>query len=148
MIDIEAHIKQAMKSKDAAALIAYRSLKAKTLLKLTEAGRPQGKALTEEEFMQVARKEIRERQEANEFFKPDHPTYQENARIIAVLEGHLPQAPSAEQTDVLIRQVMAEVNPQGPKDMGKVMAGLKKANPQVDMAAASARVKALLEAKP
>ena len=50
MIDLDAHLKTAMKAKDPVAVTAYRSLKSKVLLKLSEAGRPQGKELTEEEF--------------------------------------------------------------------------------------------------
>ena len=147
MIDLDAHIKTAMKAKDAVALTAYRSLKTKVLVKLSEAGRPQGKDLTDDEFAVLAKKEVRERQESNEFLKPDHATYQENVKIIAILESHLPKAMGAEDLEAAIQKAIAEVNPAGPKEMGKVMAALKKAGGVIDMAAASARVKALLEAK-
>lgn len=147
MIDIDAHIKSAMKAKDPVAITAYRSLKQKVLMKLTEAGRPQGKDLTEEEFAAAAKREIKERAESNEFLKPDHPTYQENAKIISILEGHLPKGLSPEQMEAAIQKAIAEANPSSPKDMGKVMAALKKAGPGIDMAAASARVRALLEQK-
>jgi uncharacterized protein YqeY len=147
MIDIDAHIKTAMKAKDAVALTAYRSLKTKVLVKLSEAGRPPGKELTEEEFAAAAKKEVRERQESNEFLKPDHATYQENAKIIAILEGHLPKAMGAAELEAAIQKAIAETNPAGPKEIGKVMAALKKAGGAIDMGAASARVKALLEQK-
>jgi len=145
MIDIDAYIKTAMKARDAAALTAYRSLKQKATLKLTEAGRPADKALTEEEFVALTKREIKERSEANSFLKPGHPTYEENARIVAILEGHLPKALSAGELEAAIRQAIADTGAAGPKDLGKVMGALKKAGPGIDMAAASARVKALLE---
>jgi uncharacterized protein len=145
MIDIDAHIKTAMKARDAVALTAYRSLKQKATLKLTEAGRPGDKALTEEEFVALTKREIKERSEANSFLKPGNPTYEENARIVSILETHLPKALGAEQLEAAIRQAIAATGAAGPKDFGKVMGALKKAGPGIDMAAASARVKALLE---
>jgi uncharacterized protein len=147
MIDLDTHIKTAMKAKDTVALTAYRSLKTKVLVKLSEAGRTPGKELTEEEFAAAAKREIKERAEANEFLKPDHATHQENTKIIAILESHLPKGMSAEEMESAIQKAIAETNPAGPKEMGKVMAALKKAGGAIDMGAASARIKALLEAK-
>jgi len=147
MIDIDAYLKNAMKAKDPVAVTAYRSLKSKVLLKLSEAGRPQGKDLTEDEFVALAKREIKERTESNEFLKPGHATYEENARIIAILESHLPKTLGAAEQEALIVKAIAEVGAAGPKDMGKVMGALKKAGAALDMGAASARVKALLEQK-
>jgi len=147
MIDIDAHIKTAMKARDPVALTAYRSLKQKALLKLTEAGRPSGKALTEEEFAALAKREIKERAESNEFLKPGDTTYEENARIMTILESHLPKGLGAAELEALVQQAIAETGAAGPKDFGKVMGTLKKAGAALDMAAASARVKALLEQK-
>jgi uncharacterized protein YqeY len=147
MIDLDLHIKTAMKSRDPVATNAYRSLKHKVSLKLMEAGRAPGKALTEEEFNAAAKREIKERVEANQFLKPDHATFQENTKIIQILESHLPKGMSPEELEAAVQKAIAEANPAGPKEFGKVMAALKKAGGAIDMAAASARVKALLEAK-
>ena len=62
----------------------------------------------------------------------------------------LPAALSEEESEALIQQVMAEVNPSGPKEMGRVMAALRQAalnrgSTGLDMGAASVRVKALLQ---
>ncbi|MBI4083735.1 MAG: GatB/YqeY domain-containing protein [Candidatus Lambdaproteobacteria bacterium] len=146
MLDVEAAIKTALRAKDTVALTAYRAVKAKMLLKLTEAGRAQGQPLGEEELAALIRREIRERQESNEFLKPEQPEHAVNSRIIATLEQHLPRQLSAEETDGLIRQVIGEVGAAGPRDMGKVMAALKAKGAHIDMARASARVKELLQA--
>jgi len=143
MIDLDAQIKAAMKAKDAFSLNAYRSLKAKAMLKLNEAGRG-GKPLSEEEFAGVVKREVRERQEANEFLKPGDPKHEENSRIVALLEGLLPKTLSGDALEALLKQAIADSGAQGGKDMGKVMAALKKSGQPLDMAAASARVKALL----
>lgn len=146
MIDIDTKVKEAMKAKDPVALTAYRSLKAKAIVKVNEAGRGT-QPLSEEEATAVVKREVKERQEANEFLKPGHPTYDENAKIVALLEGLLPKTIGGAELEALIAKTLSEAGAAGPKDMGKVMAALKKSGQPLDMAAASARVKALLEAK-
>jgi uncharacterized protein YqeY len=147
MIDVESQIKAALKARDPAALTAWRSVKAKIGLKLTEAGRGSGKPLAEEEQLAILRKEIRERQESNEFLKPGDAKFDENRRIIAILEAHLPRPLGAAETDALIEKVLAETGAQGPRDMGKVMAALRNSGAALDMAAVSTKVKERLQAK-
>lgn len=61
------------------------------------------------------------------------------------LTGYLPTQLDAAALDTLIDQVIADLGASSPADMGKVMGALKaKAAGQVDMGAASARVKARL----
>jgi uncharacterized protein YqeY len=145
MIDLDTHIKTAMKAKDAVALTAYRSLKQHVMRKLNEPGRT-SPALTEAEFVALAKREVKERAEANTFLKPEDATYQENARIMSILEGHLPKAMDAEAQDAAVRKAIADTGAAGVKDFGKVMGALKQVS-GLDMGAASARVKALLESK-
>jgi len=145
MIDLDAKVKEAMKAKDPVVLNAYRSLKAKAMVKQNEAGRGTA-SLTEEEFGAVVKREVRERQEANEFLKPGHPTYDENASIISLLEGLLPKMLGADELEALVKKVISETGAKSAQDMGKVMGSLKKSGQPIDMGAASARVKALLSA--
>ena len=145
MLDVDAAIKKALKEKDHAALVGYRALKAKVNIKLTEVGRGADKPLTEAELLALIQREVKERQESNEFLTPDRADYQENARIIEVLQAHLPKALSAEETEAAVRKAIADSGAAGPKDMGKVMAALRQVQ-GVDMSTASARVKALLQA--
>lgn len=144
MIDLDDAIKSALKNKDKSALTGYRSLKAKVMNKLTEPGRGMGKALTDEEMLALVRKEARERAEANEYLDSSRDEYRENAHIYQLLEALLPPQLSEEEMDGVIRKTMDELKPSGLKEIGRVMAVLK-AVPGLDMGAASAKVKALLQ---
>ncbi|MDH4120728.1 MAG: GatB/YqeY domain-containing protein [Deltaproteobacteria bacterium] len=143
MVDVEGMLKQAMKSKDAVALSAWRAVKSKMGAKLTEAGRNQ-KPLDAQEVLQLIRKESREREEANQFLKPDQPEFQENVKIIAILGQHIPKQLSPEEATAVIQKVIGEVGAKTPQDMGKVMGALKKSGVEMDMGFASAKVKELL----
>ncbi len=139
MLDVDAEIKTALKAKDPAALTGYRSLKAKMGTKLTEAGRGH-EPLTEQEVEALVRREVKERRESNEYLQPGQPDYQENARIIELLEAHLPKALDPAALQAAIAKAIMDSGAAGLQDMGKVMAALR-AVPGVDMKAASALVK-------
>ena len=141
--NVDEAIKKAMKERNPSALAAYRSLKTKILNKLTEAGRGHDKPLSDEELVALVKREVKERQEANEFLDASRPEYQENASIIAVLETLLPAQLSPEAMEAAIKKVIADTGAAGPQDFGKVMGALKKIS-GLDMGAASARAKALL----
>ena len=115
--------------------------------RLTEAGRESGKPLSDEEQAALMQKEIKERQEANEFLKPGQPKFEENKGIIAVLEAHLPKQMAGAEADALIDQAIASSGAAGPKDMGKVMAALRQSGAALDIGYASAKVKEKLQAK-
>ena len=136
-------IKKAMKEKNPAALTAFRALKTKILNKLTEAGRGQDKPLSDEELVTLVKREVKERQEANEFLDASRPEHQENSAIMAVLETLLPAQLGPEAMEAAIKKVIADTGAKGPQDLGKVMGALKKIS-GLDMGAASQRVKALL----
>jgi len=142
MLDIDTAIREAMKAKDHPALIGFRSVKAKIGTKLTEAGRGD-KPLTDQELEALIAREIKERQESNEYLAPERDEHKENARIIALLEAYLPEKLGGEALEAVVRKAIADSGAAGPQDMGKVMGALRQV-PGVDMGAASARVKALL----
>jgi hypothetical protein len=144
MIDLDAAIKDALKQKNQVALHAFRALKTKALVKLTEAGREGHKPLSEEEFQALVRRELKERAEANEYLKPDSPAHGENQGIIDVLSEFLPAQLSEAELEALIQQIIADTGAAGPQDMGNVMKALRESGQPIDMGAASARVKALL----
>ena len=144
MLDIDTAIKTALKAKDAMALAAYRALKTKIMVKLTEAGRKGHKPLSEEELHALLRREIKECNESNEFLDPASEAYRTNAGIIAILDAHLPKLLSAAEADALIRQVIAQTCAAGPKDLGQVMKALRDSGRPLDMKTVSARVKDLL----
>ena len=140
MIDIDTELRAAMKRRDSLAVSAYRAVKAKAGLKLTEAGRG-GEPVSENEWMAIIRREIKERKESNEYRDPGAADYVADQGIVELLEKHLPRRPTPEETDALIDKVVAKIQPAGPKDMGKVMAALRHEQPGLDMALASAKVK-------
>ena len=143
MIDVDALIRQALKGKQRAVLLGYRSLKAKIGAKLTEAGRGTDTPLTENEQQALIAREIKERKESNEFLAPDAPAFAENTQIIEALQAHLPPQLDGEALEAAVRKVIADTGAENQRDMGKVMAALRQV-PGVEMGAASARVKALL----
>jgi uncharacterized protein len=66
-------------------------------------------------------------------------------REVELLQGYLPAQLSASEVDALIREAIAESGATSIKEMGKAMALLKqKAQGRIDMAAASAKLKAKL----
>lgn len=138
MLDVDAAIKGALKARDRAGLTGYRALKAKIGTKLTEAGRGD-QPLGESELEALIRREVKERRESNEYMQPGQPAYEENARIVEVLEAHLPKALSAEATAAAVAKAIADSGAEGPGDMGKVMGALKGV-PCLDMRAASNQV--------
>lgn len=142
MLDVDAAIRESLKAKDHAALTGYRSLKAKIGAKITEAGRGH-KPLEENELEVLIRREVKERRESNEYLKPGQKEYEENARIIELLEAHLPKALGTEELQAAVAKAIADSGAAGPRDMGKVMGALK-AVPGVDMKAASGMVKEAL----
>jgi uncharacterized protein YqeY len=143
MLDVDAALRKALKEKEHALLMGYRSLKTKISNKLSEAGRGADKPLAEAELHALVAREIKERREANEYLTPERPEHRENARIVEALEAHLPRALSPGELEAAIAKAIAEVQAAGPGDLGKVMALLRRV-PGLDMAASSARVKALL----
>ncbi|MCZ6531540.1 MAG: GatB/YqeY domain-containing protein [SAR324 cluster bacterium] len=148
MIDLDEALIAAMKRRDQASMTAYRALKTKAAVKAAEPGRDEAQRKpSEEEMLALVRREIKERKESNEFLAPSHSDYALNENIIEVLEQHLPAAMSPEDSEAAIQKALQEVEPAGPKDMGKVMAVLRQSAPTIDMGAASGRVKELLVAK-
>ena len=142
MLDVDAAIKTAIKARDKDTLAGYRSLKAKIVTKLTEAGRGD-KPLAEEELEALIRREIKERGESNEYSQPGQGDYDKHARIIGMLEAHLPKTLSPEATAAAVEKTIADCGAAGARDMGKVMGALKTI-PGVNMKAASALVKEAL----
>jgi len=68
----------------------------------------------------------------------------EKAELI-VIESFLPQMMSAAEAEALVRQLITDLDAQGPKDMGRVMAALKERFAgQLDMSSASLMVKQAL----
>ena len=105
------------------------------------------KTLDDAGILATLQKMIKQRRDSlNQFEQAgrDDLAAKEKAEIDC-LTGYLPTQLDAAALDTLIDQVIADLGASSPADMGKVMGALKaKAAGQVDMGAASARVKARL----
>jgi len=82
-----------------------------------------GHALTDDEFQEVARREVKRRREAIEAYeqagREDRAARERDEQ--ALLEAYLPAALADTEVDALIDQAMAETGATGPGDLGKVM---------------------------
>lgn len=82
--------------------------------------------LSDEDIMGVIAKQVKQLKDSiDEFEKGGRTDLVDKAKAeVAVLTDYLPQQMSADEVRELVRQVIAEVGAQGPKDMGKVMGPL------------------------
>ncbi|MCW8306185.1 GatB/YqeY domain-containing protein [Acidiphilium sp. PA] len=146
---IQADLKAAMLARQPLAVSTLRMAAAK-LKDADIAARPKGiEAISDEDIVALLRGMVKTRRESEAQYRqgnrPDLAD-QEAAEIV-ILEAYLPRTLHGEALDAAIAQAIATSGATGPKDMGKVIAALKAAHgPALDMAAASAAVKAKLAA--
>ena len=116
---VATEITAAMKAKDAARLSALRMLKAAIMNKGVEKGRD----LDDAEVQQVVSSLVKQRRDSIEQFQKAGRTdlVDKETAEVAVLEGYLPPAVSAEEIDAAVAAAIAETGATTPKDMGKVM---------------------------
>jgi uncharacterized protein YqeY len=112
-------LRDAMKARERVRLIAIRLLTASVRNREVEVGHP----LSDEEFQEVARREVKRRREAIEAYekagRSDRADQEREEQ--AVLEAYLPAGLSEEEVSALISEAIAATNASGPGDMGKVM---------------------------
>ena len=143
---INESIKSAMKSKDKQRLSTLRLVSSAIKYAEIEAERT-GKTLSDDDILSLLQKMIKQRQESVDIFdKAGRKELADQERgEIEVIKGFLPQQMSEAETGEAICAVIKEIGAQGVKDMGKVMAALKRAYAgKMDFAKASGLVKALL----
>lgn len=137
-------LKAAMLARDAERLGALRLLKAALGYLAIER---KVDSLPDAEFIAVVQKEVKKRRDSIEQFeKGGRPELAAKEKAeIAVLEGFLPQALSAEELETLVRQVIAETGAASKKDMGTVIKAVQaKAAGRADGRAISTLVGKLL----
>lgn len=120
---INEDIKDAMRSRDAARLSALRMLKSSLKYAAIEKGAGGENELSDADVIGVARKRIKQCQDAAEgFIKGGRPEQADAERAeIALLENYLPAAMSAEELAGLVKQAIAETGATGKAQMGAVM---------------------------
>jgi uncharacterized protein YqeY len=116
---IDEDFKGALKSKEASRVSCLRILKAS--LKNTEVEK--GRNLKDEEIQAVISSLIRKGKEAIQEFKKggrDDLVGKEEQEI-KIFYGYLPQQLSPKDIEKVVKEVIAELDVTGPKDLGKVM---------------------------
>jgi uncharacterized protein len=119
---LDNRIKDAMRSKDQAALRALRAVKSAIMLVETSEGRAPG-PLSQDEEMAVLLKQAKQRKDSIEQFDKagrDDLSVGEREEL-AIIEGFLPKALTPEELEAEVKAIIAEVGASSPKDMGKVM---------------------------
>jgi uncharacterized protein len=136
-------MRAAMKARERVRLGALRMLTAAVKNRAVELGH----ALTDEEFVEVAGREVKRRKEAIEAYESAGRTdrAQTEREEQEVLEAYLPAGLSEAEVDALIDEAVASTGASGPGDLGKVMGYVMgKGKGRVDGKAVHAKVRARL----
>ena len=142
---ISEDIKKAMLAKDKVALDALRGVK-KEFLEAKTAKGGDGE-LHDDQALKILQKLCKQRKEAAEMYVEAgrQELADEELAQMKILEGYLPKQLSEEEIAVRLKEIIAQVGAQGPKDMGKVMGVATKALAGLaDGRVISAKVKELL----
>jgi uncharacterized protein YqeY len=117
--EIGAHMREAMKAREQARVVALRLLMTAVRNAEVEAGRP----LSDEEVREVAAREARRRRESIEAFERGGRAdlvAKETAEL-AALEPYLPAQLGPEELARLVEEAVREVGASSPRDLGAVM---------------------------
>lgn len=121
---IRQDMKEALKNKEAKRLKALRFLQAS--IKNREIELRPG-SINTEQVLSVIKKQIKQIKESIEHYKnsPAHADcLKEEQQNLSVLQDYLPKAPSVEELEKQLEDVIVDLKPQSVKDMGKVMKAL------------------------
>ncbi|RYY94202.1 MAG: GatB/YqeY domain-containing protein [Chitinophagaceae bacterium] len=138
-------MKEAMKSKNEAALRSLRAIKAEIIKAKTEPGA--GGELAEDKVIPMLQRMVKQRRDSLDIFSQQgRPELaQKEQEEIDVIARFLPQQLSEEELKNELRAIIAQVGASSPADMGKVMGvASKQLAGRSDGKAISAAVKELL----
>ena len=138
-------IKDAMKAKDKVRLETLRNIKKVFLEAKTAPGA--NDTLTDDAAMKIMQKLVKQGKDSAALYNEQGRADLAEAELaqVAIIETYLPKQMSAEELEVALKAIIAEVGAEGPKDMGKVMgAATKKLAGLAEGRAINAKVKELL----
>jgi uncharacterized protein YqeY len=141
-----AALKEAMLAKDAAKTSTIRMITAK-LKDVDIAARPSGvDKVPDDQVISMLRGMVKSRRESVELYKQGgrQELAEKELAEIAVIEGFLPSQMDDAAIAAAVEAAIAEAGATSVKDMGKVMAALKKHGAALDMSRANPLVKAKL----
>ena len=142
---ISEDIKNAMKAKDKVKLETLRNIKKVFLEAKTAPGA--NDTLTDDAALKIMQKLVKQGKDSATLYTEQGRQDLADAELaqVAVIETYLPKQMSAEELEIALKAIIAEVGAEGPKDIGKVMgAATKKLAGLAEGRAISAKVKELL----
>ena len=142
---IMAEMKDAMKSKNEAALRGLRAIKAEIIKAKTEPGA--GGEITAEKEISMLQKMMKQRKDSLDIYQQQNRTdlAQKEQEEMAIIEKFLPKQMSEDELRNELKQIITETGASSPADMGKVMgAATKRFAGKADGKTISALVKELL----
>lgn len=142
---ISEDIKNAMKAKDKVKLETLRNIKKVFLEAKTAPGA--NDTLSDDAALKIMQKLVKQGKDSATLYQEQGRQDLADAELaqVAVIETYLPKQMSAEELEIALKTIIAEVGAEGPKDMGKVMgAATKKLAGLAEGRAISAKVKELL----
>ena len=140
-----AEMKEAMKSKNEAALRGLRAIKAEIIKAKTEPGA--GGEISADKEMSMLQKMMKQRKDSLEIYQQQNRTdlAQKEEEEMAIIERFLPKQMSADELKAEVQQIITETGASSPADMGRVMGvATKKLAGRADGKTISATVKELL----
>ncbi len=140
---LEADLKVAMKSRDSLRRETIRGVRGVIHNKEIEVA----EELDDEGILRVIRSLVKQRSDSIEQYREAGrgELADKEAAEKAILEGYLPAALGADEVEAAVREVIAEVGAEGPRDMGRVMKPvLARLGPAADAKLVSQTVKRLL----
>ncbi|MGG7519576.1 GatB/YqeY domain-containing protein [Allorhizobium undicola] len=144
---LTAALKEAMKAKDSRRLSTIRLMQS-AIKDRDIANRGEGKGeASDEDVLQLFAKLVKQRDESAKIYEENgRPELAAQEREeAAIIKTFMPEQMSDEKVRDAIAAIIAEINAEGVRDMGKVMAALKERFAgQMDFAMASGTVKELL----
>lgn len=143
---VMAEMKDAMKSKNEAALRSLRAIKAAIILAKTAEGA--GGELKEEDETKLLQKLVKQRRDSLEIYTQQNrqDLAAKEQEEIAVIEKFLPAQLTEEELKAALQQIIQETGATSPADMGKVMGvATKQLAGRADGRAISSAVKGLLQ---
>ena len=118
-------IKNAMKAKDKVALETLRNVKKFFLEAKTAPGA--NDTLTDADALKIMQKLVKQGKDSAAIYVQQGRQDLADVELVAVIEKYLPKQMSAEELEVELKAIIAQVGATGPKDMGKVMGIASKA---------------------
>ena len=145
---IETEYKNALKAKDKTKISTYRLILSSIKdLDIANRSGPNKKDTDDEDIKKLLKKMLKQRTESIDIYKKNNRTdlLEVEQNELDILSGFLPKLLSEGETKKICSEIISKVGASSVKDMGKVMAELKKQHAdEIDFAKAGPLIKELL----